>query len=133
MITLWWMLGSSLSLLTAGGLLTWTGLRWRRRTRRIVRRAAVPAATGYDRLLGLLARHAQLQPRIGETPRKFARQGQRFLLSIPAAQPFADLPDDIVEQLYRVRFGGRTLTEDDAHRIAARLNLLAAALNKGPA
>ena len=130
--TVWWTLGSSLSLLIAGGLLTWTGLHWRRRTRRSARQAAVPAAAGYDRLLRLLARYAQLQPRVGQTPRKFASQGRRFLLSIPAAQTYADLPDDIVERLYRVRFGGHSLTEDDAHAIAARLDLLAAGIKKGP-
>ena len=122
--------GLILFLFTALGALTWFGLRWRRRARpRGTPPAAIPA--GYARLLALLARHGRLQPKIGQTPREFAGAGRRFLLALPIAQSFADLPDKIVDRLYRLRFGGQSPDPTDDAAVMARLNQLAAALRKG--
>jgi protein-glutamine gamma-glutamyltransferase len=120
--------GLSLPVLAGAGALTWVGMRWRRRARGEGAISTAPAAAGYARLLALLARHAELRPRIGQTPREFAVEGRRFLLATPGTQPFADLPDEIVDQLYQVRFGGQSLTADENAAGAARLDQLAAAL-----
>jgi hypothetical protein len=123
-------LGSVL-VLAAVGALTWAGTRWRGRARRRSAQSTAPAAAGYARLLALLARHARLRPRLGQTPREFAVDGRRFLLAAPAAQPFANLPDEIVDQLYQVRFGGHSLSSNENAAVAARLDQLAAALKSG--
>jgi protein-glutamine gamma-glutamyltransferase len=117
-----------LPFLAALGGLTWVGLRWRRGVRREAARTAVSAAAGYTRLLALLARHGNLRPRIGQTPREFAAQARFFLLSLPAIAQFADLPDAIVDRLYRVRFGGQALTDEENAAVAPRLDQLTAAL-----
>ncbi len=118
-----------LPFLAAMGALTWVGLRWRRSKGRSVPLAA-RAAAGYTRLLALMARHAQLRLKTGQTPREFAAEGRRFLMGLPAADSFVDLPDEIVDQQYLVRFGGLTLTSDDNSAIAARLDQLAAVLKR---
>jgi hypothetical protein len=121
--------GLILPLLGAAGGLTWMGLRWQRRVRQRSSPAAASNAAGYTRLLALLARHG-LQPKIGQTPREFAGQGRRFLLALPLAQSFADLPDMIVDRLYLVRFGGQSLTAEDNSAVTARLVQMAAALKR---
>jgi hypothetical protein len=123
--------GLILPLLASAGALAWAALRWRRRARRRSAQSTAPAAAGYARLLLLLARHARLRPRLGQTPREFAVDGRRFLLAALAVHPFADLPDEIVDRLYQVRFGGRSLSSDDNAAVAARLDQLAAALKRG--
>ncbi len=120
--------GLSLSVLAGAGTLMWVGLRWRRRARGEGAPSTAPVAAGYARLLSLLAYHAELQPRVGQTPREFAVEARRFLLATPGAQSFADLPDEIVDRLYQVRFGGQSLTDDEIPAGAARLDQLAAAL-----
>jgi protein-glutamine gamma-glutamyltransferase len=121
--------GLILLLVAAVGSLSWVGWRRRRRARRLAAPSAVPAGDGYSRLLSLLARHARLGPKIGQTPREFAGAGRRFLQSLPGTASFADLPDEIVERLYQVRFGGQSPAAGGT--VAARLDQLAAALNSG--
>jgi protein-glutamine gamma-glutamyltransferase len=124
-------IGPVFLLFTALAGLAWLGLRWRRRAdpRGAPRPAPIPA--GYARLLALLARYGRLQPKIGQTPREFAGVGRRFLLALPAAYSFADLPDEIVDRLYRLRFGGQSPDLEDDVTIARRLNQLAGALRGG--
>ncbi len=117
-------LGLGLPALVGAGALTWVELR--RRRARGARKSAAPAAAGYARLLSLLARHGGPRPETGQTPREFAADARRFLLSLPAAAPFADLPDDMVDRLYRVLFGGQAAAPGES--AAARLDQLAAAL-----
>jgi transglutaminase-like putative cysteine protease len=121
--------GLTLLVLAASGALTWVGSRRRRRASQ--QRGPAAATAGYARLLALLARHARLKPKIGQTPREFAGAGRRFLLALPAAQSFADLPDEIVDRLYLVRFGGQSLTAGDNTAIAAALDQLAVTLKRG--
>ena len=80
----------------------------------------------YARLLALLARRASLRPRTGQTPREFAAEARRLLLSLPTAAALADLPDRIVDLLYRVRYGGETSAEVEGAAAGARLDRLAA-------
>jgi hypothetical protein len=116
--------------LAAASALTWVALCWRRKRLRMASMAA-PAAAGYARLLALMARHAQLRLKTGQTPREFAAEGRRFLMALPAARSLVDLPDEVVDQQYLVRFGGHTLTSHDNSALAARLDQLAAALKRG--
>jgi hypothetical protein len=107
--------------------LAWTGMRLRRRSRRIAASAAT-AASGYARLVALLARRGGPRPGAGQTPREFAADARRFLLGLPNAAPFEGLPDDIVDRLYRARFGGQPPAAAEAAATEARLGELAAAL-----
>jgi protein-glutamine gamma-glutamyltransferase len=122
--------GLGLPAVAAVGALAWVGLRRRRRALRAA--AAAPAAAGYARLAALLARHGGPRPADGQTPREFAAEARHFLLTFAAAAPFADLPDELVDRLYRVRFGGRPLPAAEAAAAEARLDQLAAALGAAP-
>jgi len=75
-----------------------------------------------------LARHGGPRPAVGQTPREFAAVAHRFLLGRPAAAPFAAVPSEVVDRLYRVRFGGQALAADEAAEAEAHLGRLAAAL-----
>jgi hypothetical protein len=102
------------------------GLALRRRWRR---RRAAPAPAGFHRrLLALLARHLRLRPRPGQTPRELAVAAGAALAARPATAALADLPGQVVELFYRVRFGGRPLGEAEGREIEARLDALARAL-----
>ncbi len=124
-------IGLGLPALAAVGGLTYIGLRRRRRTRGAGTKRASPAAAGYARLLALLARHDGPRPGTGQTPREFAADARRFLLGRPAAAAFADLPGDMVDRLYRVRFGGQPPAVGEEGAAEARLDELAAALRSG--
>ncbi len=123
--------GLILPALAAVGGLTYIGFRRRRRKRGAGPKAASPASAGYARLLALLGRHGGPRPATGRTPREFAADARRFLLALPAAAAFADLPDDMVDRLYRVRFGGRPPAVGEDGAAEARLDELAAALRGG--
>ncbi len=122
--------GWGLCALAAAGALTWSGLHWRRRTRAGGGPTTGPAVAGYARLLALLARHGGPRSCVGQTPREFADGARRFLLAGSVSRPFADLADEIVDRLYRVRFGGRSLTEEEKSFVSVRLDQLEAALRR---
>ena len=109
----------------------WWAARRRRRSRGAGRKAASPAEAGYARLLALLARHGGPRPAAGQTPREFAAAARRFLRARPAAAGFADLPDEMVDRFYQVRFGGRAAAPGESAAAEARLDQLAAALRAG--
>ncbi len=115
----------ALPALAALGMLAWLGLRWRRRRAGRAATAARPAVAVYARLLALLARRARMRPRTGQTPREFAAEVRRLLLSVPAAAALADLPDKVVDLLYRVRYGGETTADGECAALGARLDRLA--------
>jgi transglutaminase-like putative cysteine protease len=124
--------GLGVALTAAVGLaaLALTGL-WLRRRRVGAGRAAgspAPAVAVYARLLALLARRAKLKPRPAQTAREFAGEAREALRTVPAAAPLAGVPDQVVDLLYRVRFGGRPLDEAEAGTLGARLDELEAAL-----
>jgi hypothetical protein len=80
----------------------------------------------------LLGRRGGPQPTDGQTPREFAADARRYLLSLAQTARFADLPDDIVDRLYLIRFGGQTPDASKADGIEARLDQLAIALRSTP-
>jgi hypothetical protein len=84
----------------------------------------------YARLLALAQRYLGLSPRPGQTPRAFAQVAEGQLRD-RGAGALADVPAEVVEGLYRTRFGGVLLSEEAAARLAARLSSLADALRRG--
>jgi hypothetical protein len=97
----------------------------RRRRRPPVRR--VVRVGFYSRLLEVLARVHGLLPRPAQTPREFASEAGRVLLGKGIEARVADVPARVAELFYRVAFGGRPLSDDEAREIDGRLDALAAA------
>ncbi len=87
-----------------------------------------PAVPFYRRLLALLERHARLRPGPGQTPREFGTTAGEVLRRRPATAGLADLPAVVVEAMYRVRFGGRSLNQEEERALEGRLDELARAL-----
>ena len=81
----------------------------------------------YKRLLDVLARIHGLQPRPVQTPREFATDAGLALRTRTAAAAVADVPAEVAELFYRVAFGERPLTDDEARAVDSRLDALAAA------
>jgi hypothetical protein len=104
-------------------------LRRLRRRRRAAGARPADVEAFYARLLALLARHAALRPRFGQTPREFGETVRQFFASRPAWAAVADLPTGVIELFYRVRFGGRPLTEPESQTIGASLDRLAETLS----
>jgi transglutaminase-like putative cysteine protease len=102
--------------------------------RRLVRRrrAAAGCAAGveafYGRLLALLAQHAALRPRFGQTPREFGERARQLLQTRPRWSVLADLPSCVIEQFYRVRFGGQPLSAPESQAMVAELERMAEVL-----
>jgi transglutaminase-like putative cysteine protease len=100
--------------------------------RRLLRRRAAlrPPDTVifYQRLVGLLGRHTPLQPTSGQTPREFGVAARQFLQAMPGLSALAELPGQVVELFYRVRFGGRPLSEIEVRALEVELLQLAEAL-----
>jgi hypothetical protein len=104
------------------------------RLRRLLRRRASKAGLHggvvpfYARLLALLDRHLGLRPPLSQTPREFADAVKPALRERPDTEALAELPSRTVGLFYRVRFGGRPLTADEAREVDARLDVLEAGL-----
>jgi hypothetical protein len=99
---------------------------WGRRRRRAPGRrgARVPF---YGRLLDVLAKAHGLRPLPAQTPREFADQAGRLLREKDATAAVADVPARVAELFYRVAYGGRPLTDDEARAVERGLDALAAA------
>jgi hypothetical protein len=95
-------------------------------------RRALPAVPFYARLLELAGRHLALHPGAGQTPREFARE-MADALTVQGAGEVAEVPGEVAARFYRVRFGGETLPEEEASRLADRLDGLDAWLREHPA
>jgi hypothetical protein len=96
------------------------------------RRRARPAATiqpVYARLLRLLARK-RLVPKSGQTPREFAAAAGSALRLNAATASQADAPVAVVNEYYRVHFGGQPLSADEAAALDRRLKDLATVLRR---
>jgi hypothetical protein len=91
-------------------------------------RSAALQVSFYRRLLALLERYAGLAPAPGQTPREFAAAAGVALRRQPATARLADLPGVLAEVMYRVRFGGEALTEEEERALEGSLQELAAAL-----
>jgi len=78
----------------------------------------------YRRLEQLLAQQGLIRP-AGQTPLEFAVASGRKLMELVGQPEAAEIPVQIVELYYRVRFGGVELPEDQILAIEARLQRLA--------
>jgi hypothetical protein len=84
----------------------------------------------YERLLHLLGRYAALRPTFGQTPLEYGQAAQQYLHSKPGLASWAELPLRVIELFYRVRFGGRSLSEEESLDLKSQLGLFAQALRK---
>jgi hypothetical protein len=86
----------------------------------------------YRRLAQLLSR-LELDRSPGETQAEFAARAARFLASRgQPAQSVAEVPQQVVEAFYRVRFGHLELDPDSLQDLDARLDALEASLSQEP-
>jgi protein-glutamine gamma-glutamyltransferase len=100
----------------------------RGRRRAIVTPDSSPAVAFYARFLELLARHAQLRPAPGQTPREFGNAASSVLSSLLATAALCEVPVLVATLYYRVRYGGRPLEEEERSAINRQLDELAVAL-----
>ena len=84
---------------------------WLWRGRRPVRTAAVGAAGLYARLVEMVVKPLGLHPRPEQTPRELAEATTALLKGQAATVPLAALPGQVVELLYRARWGGQPVAE----------------------
>jgi hypothetical protein len=131
---------SGLAVLVAGGLLLLFGLVqavriagrrigrwWTSRSRREAVIGRAPAF--YLRLERLLARLA-LRRRPGQTARELAGAAHERLSAKPQTQPTAQIPADVVDAYYRVRFGAARLDKSQTAAIEQALDTLAPAVSR---
>jgi hypothetical protein len=107
-------------------LLAWLGRRQLRRWRL----AQGPGAAGtlYDRLLEVLRGRLRLRPRRGQTPRELAEEAFASLAQGPQTRTLAEVPHEVVELLYRARWGGQFPGPEELARVGGRLESLDRAL-----
>ncbi len=100
--------------------------RWSRWWSRLLRRLRGESAQQrlrvefYERFLRLL-RTAGLEPLPAQTAREFLTASQSAWSQRLAANSSVSLPDDVVTQFYRVRFGGESLSPDELRQIESQL------------
>jgi transglutaminase-like putative cysteine protease len=83
----------------------------------------------YRRLVQMLAEY-DLQRTPAETQSEFAVRAQKFLIGqMPVTDHVADVPRQVVDAFYRVRFGHLELEPASLEELNARLDLLEASLN----
>jgi protein-glutamine gamma-glutamyltransferase len=82
----------------------------------------------YRRLTQLLAAY-ELDRNPAETQSEFAGRAHKFLTGKGSpTQPVADVPREVVDAFYRVRFGHLELEPDSLHKLDARLDALESSL-----
>ena len=82
----------------------------------------------YRRLAQLLATY-ELARNPAETQSEFAGRAHKFLTGKGSpTQPVADVPREVVDAFYRVRFGHLELEPDSLHELNARLDALESSL-----
>lgn len=87
-------------------------------------RAEEASVAFYRRMAELLAR-CELERPPAETPREFAHRAQLFLAGAGSATgDVADVPVQVVDAFYRIRFGGLELSPELIGRLEARLDAL---------
>jgi hypothetical protein len=112
--------------------LAWSAVRWGRRLVGWDRRpgdAACRPPWFYRRLERVLAR-LRLRRAAGQTPRELAQAAGAKLAAAATSQDAAELPDEIVQAYYRVRFGGATLDNREAAAIEQALAKLVPAVSQ---
>ncbi len=83
----------------------------------------------YEKFVAALERHG-LTKQPAWTPRQFARHAAEAFTQAPRLAPLAGVPDEVVDCLYRVRFGARMLSETESERIGERVRAVTAALDQ---
>jgi hypothetical protein len=99
----------------------WRG--WRRRDK--ADDLALPGAAFYRRAVQLLG-EAGLRREPAETPREFARRASLFLSGRNGGAVLADLPPDVTEEYYGLRFGRYEPVPDRISALERRLDVLEA-------
>jgi protein-glutamine gamma-glutamyltransferase len=109
----------------------------RRRAKRVATaaqrvRAAPPPIDFYVQLEAALKRRNMARSP-EQTPREFVVAACGELAELPTTRGVSNLPRKIVEAFYRVRFGGRPLSDAERAEIDQALAQLASALEPAPA
>jgi transglutaminase-like putative cysteine protease len=119
---------------TLAAVLVYLGFRFAHRLLRWLRGPVVDAASltagilFYRRLTQLLAEH-ELERTPAETQSEFAFRAGKFLSTRgTATQVLSEVPREVVDAFYRVRFGHLTLEPDSLQKLDARLDDLEASL-----
>ncbi len=107
---------------------SWLRKRWRGGRAAASSRPRLPVVRFYAQLLAVLARRCRLTPGVTQTPLEFAGTAQHELRrrALPAA--LAGLPTQVVDLLYRLRYGGMTVDDATHLQIESAIGRLDAAL-----
>jgi hypothetical protein len=87
-----------------------------------------PSTAFFRRLLDVLARHLNVRPEGGQTPREFAAIAAERLQAAPALRGVEALPTEAVRLYYRVRYGGQPLDPHEQQDLDGRLDRFEKAL-----
>jgi hypothetical protein len=108
--------------LLAAGWWGWRRLRRRGQAAEPGKRAPRAAEVAvYTRLLAIVARRCRLRPRPEQTPREFSAAVEQLLNARAATAAVAAVPALVAALLYRVRYGGEPLAEDERQRAETSL------------
>jgi transglutaminase-like putative cysteine protease len=99
------------------------------RSRRAVS-AGVAGAACFARLVRILARNGNLKRSPAQTPRELAAAARIALAGKTSTAELADLPDQVVDLFYRVRFGKESPEGGELARLHSRLDQLARAISR---
>jgi transglutaminase-like putative cysteine protease len=94
------------------------------------KKPTAPALPSYARLLALLTRHCGLQPQPAQTPREFG-EAARQVLRGTSATSLSELPLRAAQVLYRVRYGGETLPDEERRELDTQIDQLEGCLQYG--
>ena len=129
-----WRLGVLVLLATLA--MTWAAWRWRKPRRKqidswlsrwVVARRQRVIVDFYDKLETLLARHRQARPE-QSTQLEFAKATRDWLAASAETSSVAQVPVDIAQVFYRVRFGGSPLDSAERKLVEQSLAQLSTAL-----
>ena len=95
------------------------------------RRNRPPLTPFYRRMERVLARHLQLRRAASQTPREFAQLAARELRRRFPQNGLADVPRRVVDCYYQVRFGNRSLSEQETRHLEELVLRLDHALQNG--
>jgi transglutaminase-like putative cysteine protease len=94
--------------------------------------SALSAGVGFYRRLAQLLSECGLERPPAETPHEFARRASGFLIGRGThPEPVSEVPAQVVDAFYHVRFGHRELLPEELQRLEQRLDALQASLNEG--
>lgn len=109
----------------------WRSLRRARAARRHAPDSLQAQGLGwYVGLLRVLKEHLGIGPELGQTPREFGRIATDRLAERALAKDARHVPDELVELLYRARFGGQTLSAQQTQSAENGVAILARVLSE---